>query len=163
MFGRRREKKTSEAQAEAVPQDALSVLCQGDEKLHDAMSYFLYLRPEEQIVRLGTTERLTQKATEEVGRGDLLSARVDYADAAWVELYRGNKENVKLFLEKALSLGNGDGLARPSAPRLNTLLFNLEKVMSIAQRYYSQNNIPRPAAPSDGSGSITEKIAIPAS
>ena len=164
MFWRRGKKRASpKVQAAAVVQDSLSALCEGDEKLHDAMSYFLYLRPEEQIARLGTTEQLSQKATEEIGRGDLLRARVDYTDAAWVELYRGNKENVKLYLEKALGLEDGNGLARPSAPRLNTLLLNLEKVMSIAQRYYGQNNIPKPAAPSDGSRSITEKIAIPAS
>lgn len=160
MFGRRQEKKPSKALTEPIPQDALSDLCQGDEELHDALSYFLYLRPEEQIARLVTTEQLIRRATEEVGRGDLLKARVDYTDAAWVELYRSNKENVKLFLEKALSLGDGDGLARPSTPRLNTLLLNLEKVMAIAQRYYNQDNIPKPAAPSDSSGSIAEKIAV---
>jgi hypothetical protein len=125
-----------ETESAPVAQDLLSTLCQGNEELHDAMSYFLYLRPEEQIARLGTTEQLVQRAMEEIERGDLLKARVDYTDAAWIELYRGNKAGVRASLEKALSLGDGDGLARQSAARLNNILVNLDRVISIARRYY---------------------------
>jgi hypothetical protein len=153
-------KATPRVQTAAVPQDTLSVLCQGDEQLHSAMSYFLYLRPEEQFARLGTTEQLVQRATEAMGSGDLVRARVDYADAAWIELYKGNKANVKLFLEGALGLHDVDGPGMLSTLRLNTLLLKLEKVISIAQRYYNQNNIPNPAAPLGSSGSMPEQIAI---
>lgn len=138
MFGRRK-KAAAKSETTSDSEDVLSTLCKGDEELHDAMSYSLYLRPEEQIARLGTTEQLIQKAMEEAGRGDILKARADYADAAWIELYRGNKSNVKALLEKALDLGDGEGLARLSTSRLSTLLLNLEKVMVIARRYYHQD------------------------
>lgn len=146
MFGRR---KNAVVKAEPTPidQDLLSTLCQGDEKLHDAMSYFLYLRPDEQIARLGTTEQLIRKATEEIGRGDLLMARVDYTDVAWIELYRGNKAGVKASLERALSIGDGDGLARPSTQRLNVILLNLAKAMVIARRYYHKDGTESVAEP----------------
>ncbi|MDG7007522.1 MAG: hypothetical protein JRN06_04685 [Nitrososphaerota archaeon] len=127
--------------AEPTPhaQDLLSTPCEGDEKLHDALSWFLYLRPEEQVARLGTPEQLIRKAAEESGRGDLNSARVDYADAAWIELYRGDKSGARASLERALSLGDGNGLASPSAPRLDTILADLDRAMVVARRYYHKD------------------------
>jgi len=148
LFGRRKE-AISETESAPVAQDLLSTLCQDNEALHDAMSYFLYLRPEEQIARLGTTEQLIQRAMEEIGRGDLLKARVDYTDAAWIELYRGNKTGVRASLEEALSLGDGDGLARQSSARLNAILANLDRVISIARRYYNKEGTESAAESAD--------------
>lgn len=49
----RRGKAAAKAEPTPVGQDSLSILCQGDEGLHYAMSYFLYLKPEEQIALIG--------------------------------------------------------------------------------------------------------------
>ena len=116
------------------------------------MSYFLYLRPEDQIARLGSTEQLIRKATGEIGEGDLLAARVDYTEAAWIDLYRDNEAGDKASLEKALRLG--DGLARPSAPRLNTILLNLDKVMAIARRYYHKDGADSQTESTDQRASV---------
>lgn len=132
-------------------QDLLSTLCEGDEKLHDALSWFLYLRPEAQVARLGTAEQLIRKATEEAGKGDFHSARVDYTDAAWIELYRGDESGARASLERALSLGDGNGLASPSTPRLETVLADLDRAMAVARRYYHKDGTG-PAAESDEQG-----------
>lgn len=144
------------AETTSATEDDLSILCKGNEELHDAMSYFLYLRPEDQIARLGTTEQLIQRAKEEAGRGDLLKARADYVDAAWIEMYKGNKSNVKVFLERASSLGDGDGLARLYNPRLHTLLLNLGEVMAIAKLFYHQDETRVETEPTEPRAPILE-------
>ena len=124
------------------------------------MSYFLYLRPEEQIARLGSTEQLIRKATGEIGEGDLLAARVDYTEAAWIDLYRDNEAGVKASLEKALRLGDGDGLARPSAPRLNTILLNPDQVMAIARRYYHKDGADSQTESTDQRATVQESPKV---
>ena len=105
------------------------------------MSYFLYLKPEEQIALIGATDLQTRKAAEAIERGDRTMAVVDYETAARIELYRGNKENVRIYLERAQGLQDGDG-----QERLVVLLSNLEKVMTIAKRYYRQDDTPSSTA-----------------
>ena len=138
---RRGREAAAKTEPTPVAQDSLSVLCQGDEELHYAMSYFLYLKPEEQIARIGAPELQVQTAMEAMERGDRTMAVVDYETAARIELYRGNKENVRMYLEKAQGLQDGDG-----RERLATLLSNLEKVMTIAKRYYRQDDTPSSTA-----------------
>ena len=112
------------------------------------MSYFLYLKPEEQIALIGATEVHYWKATEAIERGDRTMAVVDYETAARIELYRGNRENVRVYLKKAQGLQGRDG-----QERLSVLLSNLEKVMTIAKRYYHQGDTP-----SSSAGSMSEQI-----
>ena len=147
----RRGKAAAKTEPTPVGQDSLSILCQGDEELHYAMSYFLYLKPEEQIALIEATELQVQKATEAIERGDRTTAVVDYETAARIELYRGNRENVRMYLEKARDLQDGDG-----RERLSTLLSNLENVMAIAKRYYHHGDAP---SSTDG-GTSEQTVAV---
>ncbi|MCL4355037.1 MAG: hypothetical protein JRN25_00035 [Nitrososphaerota archaeon] len=147
----RRGKAAAKTEPTTAAQDSLSILCQGDEELHYAMSYLVYLKPEEQIALIGATELQVQNAAEAIERGDRTTAIVDYETAARIELYRGNKENVRMYLEKARGLQDGDG-----RERLSTLLSNLEKVMAIAKRYYHRGDAP---SPTDG-GTSEQMVAV---
>ena len=144
----RRGKAAAKTEPTTAAQDSLSILCQGDEELHYAMSYLVYLKPEEQIALIGATELQVQNAAEAIERGDRTTAVVDYETAARIELYRGNKENARMYLEKAQGLQDGNG-----RKRLSTLLSNLEKVMTVAKRYYRQDD-----PPSSTAGSMSEQM-----
>ena len=133
-------KKSNVSHVESVPviQEPLEVLCQGDSEMYEALGNFLYIEPERQLPQIGTTEQQVQRASDAMARGDSLVARVDFETAARIEMYKGNMEKVKTFLEKAQELRD----ARGEGSRL-ILISNLERAMEIAAQYYHQVSRPK--------------------
>ena len=134
-----RKKKTNDRNAEQVPVagDRLNELCQGDSRLHKALSNFLLLEPQRQLPFLGTAEDFAKKASSALARNNPIEARTDFETAARIEIYNGNIEKVKTFLEKAQGLPDKYG----EESRL-TLLANLERAIEIAAQYFHNKPVP---------------------
>ena len=131
LFGRRKRESTQEPEARTAVKDRLTILCHGDEKMREAISNFLLLRPEEQIFQLGPTEALIRRA-DSTEKSDPIIARVNLETAARIEMYKGDREKVKILLERAQHLGRTGGEGNRQ-----TLLSDLDKAMSIAREYYN--------------------------
>ena len=129
LFGRR--KRALKSEETPAIEDRLTTLCRGDERMHKALSNFLLLRPEEQISQLGPTEALILRA-DSTEKSNPIIARANLETAARIELYKGDREKVKLLLERVQRLGT-DGEAERE-----TIISDLDYAMSIAREYYHQ-------------------------
>ena len=130
LFGRSKRKSAQESEDMSVVQDRLAVLCGGDEKLHEALSNFLLLRPEEQISQLGPTEALIRRA-DSTEKSNPIIARVNLETAARIEMYKGDQETVRVLLQRAQHLSGMGG-----EENRQTILSDLDKAMEIAREYY---------------------------
>ncbi|MDG7001705.1 MAG: hypothetical protein JRN15_21615 [Nitrososphaerota archaeon] len=139
LFGRRKDNNSTEASVSTNSEDQLATPCGGDERLHKAISNFLLLRPAEQISQLDSTETLIRKA-ESAGKGDQTTARISLETAARIEIYKGDKERVRMLLERAQQLSTDGSVNR------ETMLSKLDDVMRISREYYHQKQQSRTVA-----------------
>lgn len=109
----------------------LRELTAGDQKLYDALGHYFLADPRRQIEQLGTPEDLALKAKDALSKGDKASAFIDYDYAAKIEIYNGNAENAKKYIQLADTLtGKPD-----EHERHQTLLANMDKAIEYSREY----------------------------
>ena len=133
IFHRKSTNIKSETVAYKVEPSRLEQLCGGDTDLEDALEHFLLLDPERQIPQLGETNTFIACGNEARAKGEKWEALVNYEIAARIEVPRGNKEKV----EKCLILARDVSERGPERARIEKLLEDLDRVISIANQFYA--------------------------
>ncbi len=137
--GRFRRKKNSDgfsdsgsAGVKVTVGSKLMDLCDGNTELYQSLARILILDPRRITVPL---ESFVADGQDQETKGDNLRAELAYRIAGALALYKGDKEAVQKYFEKALSL------ASASRPEYKMLSQHAGDAVDVARRYYESASI----------------------
>ena len=107
-------------------------LCDGNTELYQSLARILILDPRRITVPL---ESFIADGQDRETKGDNLRAELAYRIAGALALYKGDKEAVQKYFEKALSL------ASASRPEYKMLSQHAGDAVEVARRYYESASI----------------------
>ncbi len=132
---RKKKSESSDSTPESLkvsPGSRLLELCNGDTELYQSLARILIVDPKRVTVPI---DSFLAEAQEDEAKGDKLRAELAYRIAGALALFKGDKEGVQKYFQKALSL------ATTSRQEYKTLAQHPANAVEVARRYYESESI----------------------
>lgn len=141
-FFRGRSKATKRVVIPSFELVDLRRLCGNDDRLFEAMSYFLLLDPADQERQIGSSQQLSESGAKALRDGNKSKARIDYEFAAKLALCHQDRTVAVKMLELADQASVGESETKRAMHC--TLLAKLDVAMDVAEQYYKHRYNSRP-------------------